>query len=124
MNDRDKWQALHDFWNSFGIPAYDETDVPDDAEMPYITYGAVVSGFERVVMLNASIWYNSTSWTAISQKADEIAQAVKDYRLEAIEDDQYLFLTQGSPFAQRMPDTDDRIRRIYINIMGEYFTRY
>lgn len=120
----DKWQAQDQFWNSFGIPAYDVNSVPEDVVMPYITYTAVVSGFEKVVLLNASIWYSSTSWAAISQKADEIAQAVKDYKLILLDDHQYMFLTQGSPFAQRMPDAQDRVKRIYINIMCEYFTRY
>lgn len=120
----DKWQAIHAFWNSFEIPAYDETSVPDDAVMPYITYNAAVSEFESTVMLNASLWYNSTSWTAISQKADEIAQSINGYRLEPLKDNQYLFLSKGTPFAQRMEDTNDRIRRIFINVMGEFFTRY
>lgn len=120
----DKWQAIHAFWNSFGIPAYDETSVPDDAVMPYITYNAAVSEFESTVMLNASLWYNSTSWAAISQKADEIAQSINGYRLEPLKDNQYLFLSKGTPFAQRLEDTNDRIRRIFINVMGEFFTRY
>jgi len=120
----DKWQAIHAFWNSFGIPAYDETSVPGDAVMPYITYNAAVSEFESTVMLNASLWYNSTSWAAISQKADEIAQSINGYRLEPLKDNQYLFLSKGTPFAQRLEDTNDRIRRIFINVMGEFFTRY
>lgn len=120
----DKWQAIHAFWNSFEIPAYDETSVPGDAVMPYITYNAAVSEFESTVMLSASLWYNSTSWADISRKADEIAQSINGYRLEVLKDHQYLFLSKGVPFAQRMKDTDDRIRRIYINVMGEFFTRY
>lgn len=120
----DKWQGLHSFWSSFDLPAYDETDVPENATMPYITYDARVSGFEDTTALSASVWYRSTSWTAISQKADEIARALTPYKLIPLEDNQYLFLIQGSPFAQRMPDEDSAIRRIYINVMGEYFTRY
>ena len=120
----DKWQAIHAFWNSFEIPAYDETSVPGDAVMPYITYNAAVSEFESTVMLSASLWYNSTSWADISRKADEIAQSINGYRLEVLKDHQYLFLSKGAPFAQRMKDTDDRIRRIYINVMGEFFTKY
>ncbi len=120
----DKWQALHNFWSGFAIPAYDESDVPDDAVMPYITYSANVASFENPVTLSASIWYRSTSWAAISQKSDEIARALEGYHLEPIEDGQYLFLVQGSPFAQRMQDEDSAVRRIYVNVMAEYFTRY
>ena len=38
-----KWQAIDRFWNSFGIPAYDESSVPQGATMPYITYHAEVA---------------------------------------------------------------------------------
>lgn len=120
----DKWEALHDFWSSFGIPAYDSSDVPDDAVMPYITYSAQVGPFESILLLNASVWYRSTSWREISNKVDEIAQALNGYRLESLDGRQYLFLTQGEPFAQRMPDEDDRVRRVYINVMAEFFTFY
>lgn len=33
-----KAQAIQAFWESFGVPAYEESTVPDDAVMPYITY--------------------------------------------------------------------------------------
>lgn len=119
----DKWQALHNFWSGFSIPAYDENSVPDDAVMPYITYTAVTSRFEDVVLLSASIWYYSTSWADISNKADEIAEALSPYILIPIEDSQYLFMTQGAPFAQRMRDENSNVKRIYINVTGEYFAR-
>jgi hypothetical protein len=34
----------------------------------------------------------------------------------------YLYLTRGNPFAQRMADDDDTVRRIYLVIMVEYLT--
>lgn len=121
---KDKWEALHDFWSSFGVPAYDTSDVPDDAVMPYITYTAQTAEFEKVLLMNASLWYRSTSWKEISNKVDEIAQALRGYKLEPLDDKQYLLLTQGVPFAQRMPDEDDSVRRVYINVMAEFFTFY
>ena len=30
----DKFQAQQSFWSSFGLTAYDENTVPDDAEYP------------------------------------------------------------------------------------------
>ena len=35
-----KIQALDSFWNSFGLRAYDSMSVPDDAELPRITYSS------------------------------------------------------------------------------------
>ena len=120
----DKWQALHNFWSSFEIPAYDENSVPDDAAMPYITYSAETSGFEDPLLLTGSIWYNSTSWAGVSQKAEQIAQALADYHLVSLGGGEYLFLTQGSPFAQRMRDENDSVKRIYLNVTAEFFSAY
>ena len=118
----DKWQAINSFWNSFGIPAYDENSVPDDATFPYITYEAVTANFEQPVTLVASIWYRQTKWSDISQKADEIARYI-GYGFKAIKlDDGYLVLMQGSPFAQRLSDDDDSIKHIYIMINAEFCT--
>lgn len=115
----DKWQAIQKFWGSFGLPAYDENSVPDDATAPYITYSAQTASFEAPLLLTGSIWYRSQSWEAISKKADEIA--LNSHKLIKL-DDGYLFITQGSPFAQRMNDTDETVKRIYINLMCEFFT--
>ena len=68
----DKVQALHSFWNSFGLMAIDESsaydermDIPDN----YITYEVQTSNLGDPVALSASLWYRSTSWADISQKA-------------------------------------------------------
>lgn len=118
----DKWQAIDEFWNSFGLTAYDELSVPDDAVMPYITYSAAVSNFENPVPLSASLWYRSTSWESVSNKSDQISVAIDGYAIRKI-DNGYMFIIKGDPFAQRMSDpSDDAIKRVYINIMAEFFT--
>lgn len=119
---RDKWQTLHDFWSSFGIPAYDTASVPDDAVMPYITYTALTAPFEITTLLTADIWYRSTAWNGISNKADEIGADVGIGKLISLQDGkQYIYLAQGSPFAQRIYDTDETVKRVRINLMGEFF---
>ena len=57
----DKAQAIHDFWSRFSLPVYDENTVDDDAVMPYITYSVATGSLEDIVLLNASLWYRSTS---------------------------------------------------------------
>jgi len=118
----DKWQKIHSFWSQFGIPAYDENAVPDHAQMPYITYYAATSDFEKPIALYASVWYRSTSWQEISQKADEIRDAVSPFLCDPIGNGEYVFVTKGTPFAQRMNDEDSDVKRIYINIDVEFFT--
>lgn len=118
----DKWQAINAFWNSFNVPAYDENTVPDKAVMPYITYSATVSSFEQPITLIGSIWYRNTSWTDVSKKADEIAEYIgPSYRGIKL-DDGYLVLSKAMPFAQRMADDDDSVRRMYIMVDAEFCT--
>ena len=115
----DKSQALHDFWSSFSWKAYDQYTVPDDAQMPYITYENITDSIGAPVSLSASLWIRATEWRTISQKADEIALALGGEGFKTLKvDGGYIFLTKGSPFAQRMSDdSDSMIRRIYINVM-------
>lgn len=118
-----KWQGIQAFWESFGIPAYDQNSVPDDAVMPYITYVSITAPFENAVPLEGYIWYLSTKWEEPSLKADEIAEALSPYKLIELDDGQYIYMAQGSPFAQRVADTNDLVKRIYINVMAEFLTR-
>ena len=121
----DKAQALHNFWSSFNLTAIDElsaydstNDLPDN----YITYEVQTSNFGDSVSLSASLWYRSTSWAAISQKADEIANFIGwGGRLYAVTDG-YVWIKLGSPFAQRMAAEQDNIRRIVLNISVDFLS--
>lgn len=116
-----KAQAIHSFWNSFGIPAYDSMTVnKEEAGDFYITYDVATDSLDRPVTMSASIWHkNTTSWEAISLKAEQISNALIQVKTIPL-DIGFLYITRGQPFAQRMADESDSIRRIYINIMAEY----
>ena len=118
----DNAQAIHSFWSSFGLTAYDENTVPDNADLPRITYSLSKAYFDEPVMLSASLWYKSTSWAEITQKAAQIGEAIGLGGKVLKTDDGYIWLKRGVPFAQRMSDEDDTIRRIYLNIEVEHFT--
>ena len=122
----DKSQAVFNFWNTFDLPVYDEQTVPTGSEklpMPYLTYSTVLDSEGNVVQLNASLWYQSTSWAAISKKAEEISKRITAGGTVIKIDGGYVWLCRGTPFAQRMADTSDPdIRRIYINVQAEYLT--
>ena len=118
----DAEQAIHSFWSSFGLTAYDENTVPDNADLPRITYSLSKAYFDEPVMLSASLWYKSTSWAEILQKVGQIGYTIGLGGKVLITDDGYIWLKRGVPFAQRMSDEDDSIRRIYLNIEVEYFT--
>lgn len=120
-----KEQAIHKFWNSFGIPAYDENTVPDDLSFPYITYNVSTDSLGNAVTLYANIWDRSTSWKTVTEKSEEIARFIGyGYHLESF-DGGYIYITKGTPFAQRMSEPgDDTTRRIYINVEAEFLCEY
>lgn len=121
----DKYQALHSFWSSFSLPAYDQYSVPDGAKLPYLTYEAATGSIGDVVNLTASLWYRDTGWAAVSQKAQEIADYIESmYPMTLPLDTGRLFLTRGTPWSQRMNDPDDDgIRRVRLNVQAEFLTQ-
>lgn len=118
-----KAQAIHNFWSSFKLPAYDQNTVPQTANMPYITYNVSEAEIDNYVGLYGSLWYRGTSWEQAELKAKDIAEYI--VRMNPIKiDGGYLKLAMGTPFAQRLPDEDDTVRRIYINLQAEFYTEF
>ena len=118
-----KAAAIYQFWNSFGLTAYEENTVPSDATFPYITYQLVTDSFGREIMLTASLWYRSESWTAINAKTEEISQKISRGGKIISCDGGAIWLKRGQPFAQNMGDeSDDLIKRKYLNVTAEFIT--
>ena len=118
-----KAAAIYQFWNSFGLTAYEENTVPTDAAFPYITYQLVTDSFYREIPLAASIWYRSESWTGINAKTEEISQKISRGGKIVSCDGGAIWLKRGQPFAQNMGDeSDDLIKRKYLNITAEFMT--
>lgn len=118
-----KAAAIYQFWNSFGLTAYEENTVPTDATFPYITYQLVTDSFDREALLTASIWYRSESWTVINAKAEEISQKISRGGKIISCDSGAIWLKRGQPFAQNMGDeSDNLIKRKYLNITAEFIT--
>ena len=118
-----KAAAIYQFWNSFGLKAYEENTVTEDATFPYITYQLVTDSFDREVQVTASLWYRSESWTAINAKTEEISQKISRGGKIISCDGGAIWLKRGQPFAQNMGDeSDDLIKRKYLNITAEFMT--
>ena len=118
-----KAAAIYQFWNSFGLTAYEENTVPDDATFPYITYQLVTDSFDHEVATTASLWYRSESWTAINAKTEEISQKISRGGKIIPCDDGAIWMKRGQPFAQNMGDESDvLIKRKYLNITAEFIT--
>ena len=118
-----KAAAIYQFWNSFGLTAYEENTVPTDAAFPYITYQLVTDNFDREIPLTVSIWYRSESWAGINAKTEEISQKISRGGKIIACDGGAIWLKRGQPFAQNMGDeSDDLIKRKYLNITAEFMT--
>lgn len=117
-----KAAAIYRFWNDF-LTAYEENSVPDDAVFPYITYQLVTDSFENEVSMAVSLWYRGTSWTEANAKAEEISAYIGVGGVILNCDSGKIWIRRGSPFSQNMGDeSDDLIKRKYLNISAEYFT--
>ena len=118
-----KASALQKFWESFGLTAYNELTVPDNAKLPYITYELITDSFNNVIPLSASIWYKSNSWIEINAKAEEISKELTGGKYIRCNGGA-VCISKDTPFAQRLSDTDKDIRRIALNITAEFLTNY
>lgn len=120
-----KAAAIYQFWSGFGLTAYEENTVPTDAAFPYVTYQLVTDGFNREVSTTASLWYRGESWTAINAKTEEIAKHIGLGGKIIKCDGGRIWIKRGQPFAQNMGDeSDDLIKRKYLNVNIEYFTAH
>lgn len=116
--------ALHQFFSSFGMPAYTATSVPDDVTFPYLTYELITSAWENgEVGLTVNLWFYTTSERIPNAKAEEMSEAIglggKILRC----DGGAIWLKRGTPWCQSLSDeTSTNIKRRYINVTAEYMT--
>lgn len=118
-----KAKALHNFFNSFGIPFYTTASVPDDAVFPWGTYELVTSAFELgEVGITVNLWYRTESEAIPNAKAQEIADRIAS--MDPMKcDGGLIWLKMGNPWCQSLADdTDPAIKRRYINVTAEYLT--
>lgn len=117
--------ALYAFFNGFGIPAYAATAVPDNRPFPYITYNLVVGDWEGgESMLTADVWYRTESESLPNAKVREISAAIGMSGVTLPCDGGMLWLKRGTPWAQavNVSETDENVKRRYLNIDIEYLT--
>ena len=102
----DVGKALYKFWSGFSIPAYPEYSVPDDAQLPYITYDIDAPAWRDSSIYNAKVWYRDTSFVDIFNKVAEISDAIGEgVRLPMIKGS--IFLFKEANFFQMAPQEND-----------------
>jgi hypothetical protein len=125
----DKVQAIHSFWNSFGIKAYDETTVPDEMSFtnpnnedlsPLITYEVSIGDYGENVASAVSVWYYGDSWKDIEAKVKQIDERLSNGGVQIPYDEGSIWIKKANPFRQRVLDSNDMVRRYLINTYIEY----
>lgn len=119
-----KAAALHEFFSSFGIPAYPVSSVPEDTVFPWLTYELAVGGWEEgEVSMTVNLWYYTESEAVPTLKAEEICHSIGIGGIPIPCDDGTIWIKLGSPRYQNLRDeTDPKIKRRYMNITAEYLT--
>ena len=119
-----KEAALHQFFNSFGIPFYPVASVPDDAQFPWGTYELITSAWlEGKVSLTVNLWYYTTDEEPPNAKAREMSEAIGMGGKILRCDGGAIWLKRGAPWCRSLRDAaDPRIKRRYINVTAEYVT--
>jgi hypothetical protein len=105
--------ALKTFFSGFGLPAYTADSVPEDAELPYITYSASQPEWDQKASLYAQVWERTQSNAGILRMADRITAAIGEGKRIPLEDG-YLVIWPETPLIQIMVDGDHR--SAYINL--------
>lgn len=112
-------KALHAFYSGFEIPAFEEYSVPDDQELPYITYTVPQSDVFSGATHQARVWYptdkGAPSNVQVNAKADEVIAAIgRGVRINT--ENGFIIIYPGNgTLAQNQP-SDDGTRIVYLNL--------
>ena len=63
-------KALKEFVSSFGLPAYTVDSVPDDVQVPYLTYPLSEPEWDRKSTWYIQGWFRTTSNAELTATAD------------------------------------------------------
>ena len=96
-------KALYSFYSGFGLDAYPESNVPENAALPYITYTVIEPD-----------WRNAASYKGICAKVDEITKAVGELVMLPTANG-YVAIRPADPLVQYQPIANPEIKVAYLN---------
>ena len=120
-----KWEALHDWFESFGVKAYPEQTVSETAVLPYIAYEMTFGDIDTSPLgLTFSYFERSKNWAGCYQKVEQISADIGRWGKRLVVDGGYIVIQRGFNFAQPLDDIDgDKdVRRMVFNIDVFFFT--
>ena len=107
-------ETLKSFFASFDLPAYTLSSVPDEVDLPYITFPLLEPEWNQQSSFYCQIWYPKNRLEQLLTKADEVAKAIahgKRFNLP----EGYLVLYPASPLIQTI--TDEHTQSVYMNLL-------
>lgn len=109
-------KALYEFFSGFGIPAYPENTVPDDAVLPYLSYSLAEPEWDQVQSFYVKVYYrNRSSYLESLTKADEIVREIGTGIVLPCEPHGYIAIHPQTPLIQQLPP-EEEVRGAYINL--------
>ena len=115
--------ALFNFFNSFGLTAYPNISVPDDAKYPYITYPVMSGNWTDTSFPSVYIYTKNAKVTDLTAYVRLFSDRLKNGG-ETVEcDNGMLWITTGNPLVNYLTDaTDETVRFAVLNLNVEHIT--
>ena len=115
-------QALKSFFSGFGVPAYSETSVPDDIQLPYITYPIKEPEWRQPTSFYIVLWCRTKGYADALAKADQILAAIGEgARIPT--NDGIVVIRPETPLFQEVKDVDNDTKALYINLQLNAFLK-
>lgn len=103
-------EALYTFWSQFGVPAYAEDQVPDDAKLPYIRYSVAKAPLMGSSIMTAFNYHNARLMGNVERAAlaDQIAKAIPQGGVKwPLDGGGFLMMYRGTDFQTLYKDPED-----------------
>ena len=102
-------EALLAFWSQFGVPAYAEDMVPDDAKLPYIRYSVAKAPAMDATIMTAYNYHNARLMGNVERArlAEQIAEAIPEKGVKLpMDNGGFLILYRNSDFQTPYKDPE------------------
>ena len=107
-------QALKTWVGSYGLPAYTVESIPEDVNVPYLTYPLTEPEWNQQASFYIQGWFRSTSNEQLSSVADEIISDIGVGKTMKTASG-YLVIYPETPLVQMLVDGD--YRSFYISLI-------
>ena len=108
-------RSIKSFVGGFDLPAYPNNAIPDDVQLPYLTYPLVEPEWNQKASFYIQGWYRTTDNTAMLEKADQILREIGTGLIISTEDG-YIVIYPETPLLQVYDNNDDGTKSFYINL--------